>query len=382
VRLLAAHPGADWATSDVFNGYTAALGGLGHEVGSYNLHVRIGRAGEWLEWNWRKAVRAGQDAPKPSAGDTIYLASADAVAAALRGNVDWVLVFTGAYFHPDALIMLRRAGRRVALFLTESPYEDHLQAKLLPLADVVFCNERTSLNRLRLVNPNVVYLPPAYDPLTHTPSPAPAAWDDDVPAHDVVFVGTGFQERLDALAAVNWDGIDLGLYGEYALLGSRSGLRRHIRAGTIPNALTAALYRKAKIGLNLYRRSIQYARDGARIDTAESVNPRAVELAACGVFTISDRRAEATEQFGDLVPTFDTPADLEPLLRRWLADDRGRRTAAEGLPGVVARSTFRHRAERVLEVLAFAQARMGEHTETVSPLAAAALGHREVCDVA
>jgi hypothetical protein len=363
MRLLLAHPGADWATHDVFQGYKAALDALGHEVGSYNLHVRIGRACEWLEWNWRKTVRSGRDAPKPTAGDTLYLASADAVAAALRGDVDWVLVFTGAYFHPDALIMLRRAGRRVALFLTESPYEDHLQAKVLPLVDVVFCNERTSLNRLRMVNPNVVYLPPAYDPRVHTPTPTPTAWDHEVPSHDVVFVGTGFQERLDALAAVDWTGIDLGLYGDYSLLGSRSKLRQHIRAETIPNALTAALYQKARIGLNLYRRSIQYARKPALIERAESVNPRAVELAACGVFTISDRRAEATENFGALVPTFDAPADLGPLLRRWLADDEGRRQVAEGLPAVVARSTFRHRADRVIEVLAAVQSRMGERTE-------------------
>ena len=120
---------------------------------------------------------------------------------------------------------------------------------------------------------------------------------------------------------------------------------------------------------------------GSLIDTAESVNPRAVELAACGVFTISDRRAEATETFGALVPTFAEPATLGPLIRRWLADDEGRRATASQLPACVARSTFRHRAELVAAVLDEVRARLGGGpTDAVGPLAAAALGYRQVCD--
>lgn len=337
----------------MYAGYARAFRALGHEVGEFNLHVRIARASEWLDWNWRKA---GRPDDRPSAADTLYLAGCDVVNAALRGDVDWTLVFTGAYFHPDLFVLLKRAGRRVALALTESPYEDDRQMRVVGLADVVFTNERTSVGRLRAANPNVYYLPHAYDPIVHTPK-APAL-EPLVYEHDVVFVGTGFHERLEALAAVDWTGIDLGLYGTYELLGSRSKLRKYIRGGVIDNVVTAALYRRAKIGLNLYRRSVSYGRNAPRIDTAESVNPRAIELAACGVFTISDRRAEATEAFGDLVPTFDSPSDLEGLIRRWLADDAGRKHVAARLPDRVARSTFDHRAAQIAAFLGSVQAEM------------------------
>lgn len=348
LKLLVVHPGADWSTADVFNGYADAFRSLGHTVGTFNLHVRIARAGEWLQWNWRKA---GKPAERPNEADTLYLAGSDLIAASLRGDVDWVVVYTGAYLHPDLLVMLKRAGRRIAMILTESPHEDDAQERVIPLADVVWTNERASVNRLRRANPNVLYLPTSYDPLRHYPGLTIADAQADVEQHDVVFVGTGFQERLDVLAAVDWNGIDLGLYGSYELMGSRSRLRQYVRQGPINNVLTAILYRRAKIGLNLYRRSISYGRAAIRLPPGESLNPRAVELAACGVFTISDRRAESAEVFGDLVPTFETPDELAALVRGWLADERARKANAGLLPARVATWTFRRRAEHIAAFL-------------------------------
>lgn len=386
MRLLIVHPGADWSVSDLFDGYAAAFRTLGHDVGVYNLSARIEVAHGWLHYCWRKAGRAET---RPGPVETIYRASLDVVNAALIGDVDWVFVISGMYLHPDALIMLRRAGRRVALLLTESPYEDDRQIRVARLADVVFTNERTSVRSLGAVNPNVYYLPHAYDPKRHRPAPreeggaigaqvrcrpsgdtlsrrgSPEAaaeccasseprsqpGDSSIPAHDVVFVGTGFQERLDILGAVDWAGIDLGLYGTYELMGSRSKLRQFVRGKVVSNEFAAALYRRAKIGLNLYRQSVHYHRDSPRITTAESVNPRALELAACGVFTISDYRPEVEEVFGGLVPTFTTPQQLQKLLSFWLADETGRQTLASGLPGRVARSAFYHRAKSISDLL-------------------------------
>lgn len=347
MRLLLCQPGADWSTADVYSGYEAAFKALGHDVGTYNLNIRLLRAGEWLKWMWR---RSGRPDERPTVADEAWTASRDLVTSALYGDVDWVVVFSGSYLHPDALIMLKRAGKRIALILTESPYEDDRQARVLPYADVAWTNERTSAVRLRRANPNVLYLPHSFDPVRHYPQHAP---DLTVPAHDVVFVGTGFQERLEILSSVDWEGlgIDLGLYGSFELLGSRSRLRRYIRGGPTDNARTAALYRRAKIGLNLHRRSTAYSRTAPRIDQAESMNPRAVELAACGLFHISDRRAEVVETFGDLVPTFDAPDELPRLVRRWLDDDAGRQAIARDLPSRVERMTFRRRAEHIAAFL-------------------------------
>ena len=122
-------------------------------------------------------------------------------------------------------------------------------------------------------------------------------------AHDVVFVGTGFDSRVALLSAVDWSGIDLGLYGAWGEVGQGHPLAPSLHPGLVDNARAGALYRKARIGLNLYRAT------GGPV--AESLNPRAYELAADGVFTIAQPRAEQTERFNGSIATFTTAGELE-----------------------------------------------------------------------
>jgi hypothetical protein len=246
------------------------------------------------------------------------------------------------YLHPDVIIMLKRAGQRVAVLFTESPYDDEQQAEIAKHADVVWTNERSSARQY-----GWTYLRHAYDPERHQPGEP----TEDIPAHDVVFVGTGFRERIDLLSAVNWDGIDLGLYGTWGMLGSRAKLRKYVRGGTQDNRRTVELYRAAKIGLNLYRTSRGFGWDAPHVSGAESLNPRALELAACGVFTLSDYRTEVAEVFGPTVPTFQNAADLEALIRGYLENARYRREVAAELPGLVKCHTFDARARQIVKEL-------------------------------
>jgi spore maturation protein CgeB len=162
----------------------------------------------------------------------------------------------------------------------------------------------------------------------------------DGPAHDVVFVGSGFPERVAWFNAINWDGIDLGLYGIWDGLGLKPQAQACVRGGPIDNVQAADLYRRAKVGLNLYRRTTV---------TAESLNPRAYELAACGTFAISEHRAESIERFGHLVPTFATPQEAEALIRQWVEADEGRAAVEAVLPVLVADASWTARAGQVLE---------------------------------
>ncbi len=336
MRLLVVHPGASWSTADVYDGFTAALRRQGHTVIAYALNVRIGRAASWLDYNYRRARRVDPSIPRPTPADVLYQAGVDLIEKALRFLPDYVLVVSGMFLHPDTLILLRRAGLRIGLMLTESPYDDDRQAKILPLVDLAWTNERTSVPYLRQANPNVHYLPHAYAPDRHRPD---LPVDESVPAHDVVFVGTGFPERVALLSAVDFTGIDLGLYGAWQMLPSRHRLRQYVRGGVVTNASAVRLYRRAKIGLNLYRESARQA---------ESLNPRAVELAACGVFQISQYRAEVEEVFGGLVPTFRTPEELSSLLHWFLREDTARKEIARMLPARVAGRTFDAMAARVV----------------------------------
>jgi spore maturation protein CgeB len=350
MRMLLVHPGASISTADVYRGYCDALAAQGHDLREYLLDARIDEAGAFLTRRYRKAGK-----PKPPAKLIIGKACADIVGHALYHAVDWVVIFSAMYCDPDMLVMLRRAGVRTALVFSESPYDDEPQARVAPVADIVFTNERASVPVLLRANPNTHYLPHAYDPDRHRSGGVPAERGDDagVRGHDVVFVGTLFQERIDLLSAVDWSGIDLGLYGSFTLLGSRSKLRRHIRGGYVDNATTAALYRRAKIGLNLYRTSCGFGRDAPRIaaGSAESLNPRAYELAACGAFHLSDWRDEIAEVFADAVPWFNGPDHLEELVRFYLPREQERQRLAARLPASVAKHTYAARAEQLVSAL-------------------------------
>src|SRR5512139_667837 len=171
---------------------------------------------------------------------------------ALRHQGDAVLVVSGMYLHPDVVVLMRRAGLLVTVLLTESPYDLEKELAFAQLCHGVWTNERSVVDRFRSVCPNVSYLPHAWHPLRHQATPAPDETALDVPAHDVVFVGSAFRERVEWFRAIDWTGIDLGLYGNWEGLGSRDKLRQYVRGKETNNAMTAALYRRAKIGLNLY----------------------------------------------------------------------------------------------------------------------------------
>src|SRR5262245_51444893 len=205
MRLLLCHGGAVWATHDVYTGLLAGLRANGHEVFEYALGARLDLSAAWLRQVWRKQRRAGGPlaAVRPSPADVQHHAGEGVLAHALRHEVDWVLVVCGAYFHPDVAILCRRAGLRLAVVFTESPYDDAQQAKVAPLYDVCFTNERASLDVLGAANGDTHYLPAAYDPAAHG-----AGMNGSARAHDVVFVGSGFESRVALLSEVDWTGID------------------------------------------------------------------------------------------------------------------------------------------------------------------------------
>jgi glycosyltransferase involved in cell wall biosynthesis len=344
LSLLMINPGASYATMDVHTGYRDALRAQGHTVREYALDQRIDDAGLFY-----KAIYRRKKLGKPDPGLVLTKACADIIPQALYHDVDGVIIVSGMYFHPDTLVLLRRAGIPTALILTESPYDDEQQARIVPWADAVFTNERTSVPVLRRANPNTHYLPHAHDPARH--QPGVQAGDALVPAHDVVFVGSLFEERIALLGAVDWSGIDLGLYGSHTLLPSRHRLRRHIAGGIVDNATAAALYRRAKVGLNLYRTSRGFGVGVEHIPHAESLSPRAVELAACGVFHLSESRAEVWETFGPHVPFFRDAAGLEDHLRRFLAWPEMRARLARELPARVEHLTFDRQAPQLVSTL-------------------------------
>lgn len=341
-------PGATVAVSDVAAGLAHGLHTLGVDIVHYRTDAHLESAGSALLSQWKRRVKQDKTLKRPTEADILYIAAQGVLTAALRYQPSWVFVVCGMYQHPDFVVFLKRAGLKVALVCTESPYAVAEELNLARFVDHVFTNERTVTPLFKTVNRRVTYLPHAWHPGVHGLA---AADDEGVRAHDVVYVGTGFIERVRQLQAMNWDGIDFGLYGTWSLVPARSKLRRHIVAGDIQNTVTAALYRKAKVGLNLHRTAVRWGHDVPHVQRAESLNPRCYELAACQTFFTTDRRAEVRDVFGDALPTYDSPASAEAVIRRALHEPAWRADVAAACYQAVQPHTWTARAEAVLAAL-------------------------------
>jgi spore maturation protein CgeB len=317
----------------------------GCHVISYRLDQRIDFAHKWLHVMWRQKKKVQPEIDKPKTHDVMYHAGVGALEMALRHQVDVVFIVSAMLFHPDVIVMMKRAGLKVVVLFTESPYDEEQELRIAGMVDGCWTNERVSLPKFRAVNPNSGYLPHAWHPERHFLSSRQIG---DLPAHDVVFVGSGFSERIKWFNAIDWTGIDLGLYGTWKGLGLNAQVKASVRGEQISNEMAASLYRRAKVGLNLYRSSRGWGRNAPSIIHAESLSPRAYELAACGAFHLSDHRAEVTEVFGDLVPTFTTPGEAERLIRQWLNDPEGRARVSSQLPACVAEKSWRERSATVI----------------------------------
>ena len=342
MTVLVIAPGAAYCTRDVFDGLCAGLSSAGVNVATYSLHGRLAVANNTQHAAWRLRKKTDRASPRPTVHDIAYESCLGIFEKCYRFDPDVVLFVSGVLITAETFQLLRKR-HTVGVLLTESPYLMEHEQRIAAHVDLVWTHERAAVPLLRQVQPRTEYLPHAWLPGRHDA----VSSSPDLPEHDVVFVGTDFPERIALLEAVDWTGIDLGLYGNWGSLRADSPLKPCVRQTQIDNATTAALYRRAKIGLNLYRTSTDFSGRPLTLP-AHSLNPRAYELAAAGVFTLSTPRAELAERFGDRVPTFTTAAELQALLSRWLADDAGRAAVAAQLPACVAEDTWLTRGRQLV----------------------------------
>ena len=342
MKLLVVHPGASWATHDVHVGVVEGLRANGVPVSEFRLDTRINRTHDFLHYLWRRARRTAPEKawPKPSPMDVLFQASTGLVERALEKGCTDVLVISAMFVMPDRLELARRAGLRVWLLCTETPYAMAEELRLAGLVDGVWTHERAALEAFRGVNARVGYLPHAWRDGVHN-APGDAS---DGPSCDVLFCGSLFPERIQWLEAVDWSGIDLAIYGTPEMLPARSPLRAFVRGGLTPNAELVRLARGAKVALNFFR-----APENGH--PAESINPRLYEMAAAGVCSVSDPRAEVAEKFGGSVQTFRSPAEAGALIRALLAAPELRASCAAHAAAAVADDSWTARARQMVSDL-------------------------------
>lgn len=325
-RVMVVAPGHRYSTKDVYDNILAGLRSMpGMDVLAFPFHDYI-EALLPLESDWEQSN-------VPDVTDTLLLRASDAAFPRfLAFQPQLVVVMTGTTF-PLAASALMARYTRTAVVLTESPYQRDMEQRLSVAFHDVFTNERTCVEgfvrhrrMMEHIEPGRVhYLPHMFNPAVHHSRPALAQY-----ASDACFIGSPFPERLALFGGVNWGGICFRSWGMEADPSVPESAEKP--GGFVSNDTAHDIYASASIVINHHRTSTYYG-SGGHITSgeAESLNPRAYELAAAGVFQVcDDSRPELAEVFGDSIPTYrqGDSADLERVIRYDLDRPEERRRLA------------------------------------------------------
>ncbi len=339
-----------FATRDVWTGHVAGLREvLGEEnVITYDIIPRYNVFHKWTQWlegelgNVPRPVRANILAAEPIFG------------AAHFHKVNAVYFVSPMYVPMTLVEMLGDDGFQTWAYFTECPYEDEFWSRAQSAKFThCFVNDKNSVTTFRAYNPHTHYLPHAYNPIHHWPRWGQVTrWAGQPNNHQhVIFVGTDFASRRKLFTKTNWTGIDFRLYGNWQEVKRRNKLFPHVRHRLVDNHTTAQLYRGSVIGISLHRQERYWEADDI-IDPGEaySLGPRTFELAACGLYQISDgQRPELAEIFGGTIPTFESPKELEREVRWALENPIERQKLAVQQWACVRNHTMKDRMTTLLE---------------------------------
>lgn len=354
MRILVVHPGDGFSTSDVYDGLVWGLRQQpGVTVYEYNLLAELELHEMMHSAFVDYCTRIGQLAPDYD----VFLDAARGIALkAIHREITHLIAVSGSKLPWGIPHTLRtRLGIQTAILCTESPYltlerERHDAA----VYDVVFTNDRAAPPLFTRNDPATIhYLPHAYHPGRHTPD-GPVGEPTDVR-----FIGTLFPERAALFEGVDWQGLRWDLRGlDYRGKQPAQSLddARALMSQIVPNAEAAALYRGSGIVLN-HHRTIRHPSTGEHIDAAEaeSIGPRAYEIAACRAFQLcDDSRPELHDLFQGSVPTYKAgeSADLARQVRHYHALPGVREAHARAAHEAVRPHHWGARAAHILSVLA------------------------------
>ena len=352
MRVLLVHPGPDFSVNDVFAGWMEALHELGVDVAPFNTNDRLVFYSRALMDTGLRDNDGHQMIRKALSDDAAWKMALQGLSHALYTFWPDVVMFISGFYMPSALFgLMRQRGHKIVILHTESPYQDDEQLRRGSLADLNLLNDPANLEMFREEGP-AEYMPHAYRPSIHYP--ARSAMRNPDLASDLCFVGTMFASRLKFFEDLDLNGIDLILAGnDWGTLTEESPVARYVATGNgnlqdcVDNDQVAELYRQAKAGLNLYRREGESTH---KDDPAEAMSPREIEMAACGLAFIRDRRPEG-DRVLHMLPQFEGAGEAGEQLRWLLKHDREREKMAAEAREAVADRTFGNNAKWLLKLI-------------------------------
>lgn len=344
MRVVTVHPGPAWSVADCHNGYTEALRKLGCQVVEYDTGARL----EFFDQVRFDDADRGVIEAIPDQQDQAVLVSKGLESVLYEVWPDIVWATYGPCIDPRTLQLARERGHVVVMHHTESPYEDERGMRWAEagIADLWLINDPVNLEQWRKRWPHVLYLPHSYRPTLHRP-----ARQERKPLWDVLWCGSSFPSRVAWFERfVEHAGdLTLGLAGNWMSVQDGHKLDPYILNGhreSLDNDQVPALYHQTRVGLNMYRRE---AETGATCE-GWAMGPREVEMAACGLFYLTEARGENRAVL-PMLPTFDSPEDAAEQARWWATHPSHRAKAADQARRAVAFWTFENRARQVLDLI-------------------------------
>jgi hypothetical protein len=267
------------------------------------------------------------------------------LAAANRFWPDVILCTSAFFLQPWLLEILRARRHKIVAIFTESPYQDDYQLKVAEYADLTLLNDPVNIGAYRQVGP-AEYMPQAYRETVHYPPPFGAA-----PEYDFAFVGTGFPSRVAFFNQMDLAGLNVRLGGLWMDLPENSPLRDWTAitddtGDCIDNPEVAGIYRRARTGINFYRRESEDGHAGE----GWAIGPREVEMAACQLFFARDPRPESDELF-PMLPSFTSPGEAGDIIRWAVRHPAVTAELAAKARAAIEGRTFTEHAKKLLRLL-------------------------------
>jgi spore maturation protein CgeB len=233
-------------------------------------------------------------------------------------------------------------GACLAFWLHDDPYEFDFSYKIIPLADIIFSNDRWTATHY--AHPCVHHLPLAADPAAHV-----RPWNPHK-ARDVFFCGVGFPNRAALLrdCARALAPFKVSVFGSEWPADTPFAENRRIANDELPDWCAGSL-----ATLNLGRR-FNLANSRFNLE-ASTPGPRTFEAAAAGTvqcFFVESLEIERYYEEDSEILLFDTPVELRRHVEM-LRDDpaRAKSIASAARERTVRDHTYANRCARVLEVV-------------------------------
>ncbi|MFM0203796.1 glycosyltransferase [Paraburkholderia fungorum] len=232
-------------------------------------------------------------------------------------------------------------GACLAFWLHDDPYEFDFSYKIIPLADVIFSNDRWTATHYAHLH--VHHLPLAADPAAHV-----REWNPDK-ARDVFFCGVGFPNRVALLR----DCAQALSSFKVAVVGSEwPSDMPFAQNQRVPNAELPDWCASSLVTLNLGRR-FNLANSRFNLE-ASTPGPRTFEAAAAGTvqcFFVEGLEIESYYEEGSEILLFDTPLELRQHVEMMLDDrPRAQAIATASRERTLRDHTYANRAARILEI--------------------------------